>query len=105
MKRTNCINCGALLHGDVCEYCGTDYRSQDEEKILNEIDDILKDDEVEEVSDVPYIELEVYGERGKYYIGDIETNRIYNADLCRDERGHLKSSKIVTKKKITLIEI
>lgn len=22
---TNCVNCGAALHGDVCEYCGTGY--------------------------------------------------------------------------------
>lgn len=22
---TNCINCGAPLHGHVCEYCGTEY--------------------------------------------------------------------------------
>lgn len=25
MKLTNCINCGAPLHGLVCAYCGTDY--------------------------------------------------------------------------------
>lgn len=22
---TNCVNCGAILHGNVCEYCGTEY--------------------------------------------------------------------------------
>lgn len=22
---TNCINCGAPLHGNKCEYCGTEY--------------------------------------------------------------------------------
>lgn len=22
---TNCVNCGAILHGDKCEYCGTEY--------------------------------------------------------------------------------
>ena len=22
---TNCTNCGATLHGNVCEYCGTEY--------------------------------------------------------------------------------
>ena len=22
---TNCINCGAVLHGNVCEYCGTEF--------------------------------------------------------------------------------
>lgn len=24
---TNCINCGAILHGNVCEYCGTEYNN------------------------------------------------------------------------------
>ena len=24
-KITNCKNCGAPLHGNVCEYCGTEY--------------------------------------------------------------------------------
>lgn len=24
---TNCINCGAVLKGDVCEYCGTEYKT------------------------------------------------------------------------------
>lgn len=22
---TNCVNCGAPLHGNICEYCGTEY--------------------------------------------------------------------------------
>lgn len=22
----NCINCGAIIHGDKCEYCGTEYK-------------------------------------------------------------------------------
>lgn len=22
---TNCVNCGAPLHGDICPYCGTEY--------------------------------------------------------------------------------
>ena len=25
MTRTNCVNCGAPLHGHICEYCGTEY--------------------------------------------------------------------------------
>lgn len=24
---TNCVNCGAILHGDKCEYCGTEYKN------------------------------------------------------------------------------
>lgn len=25
MEITNCVNCGAPLHGSACEYCGTEY--------------------------------------------------------------------------------
>ena len=32
---TNCINCGAVLHGNRCEYCGTVY--QDGDEMLDEI--------------------------------------------------------------------
>lgn len=24
---TNCVNCGAILHGSKCEYCGTEYNN------------------------------------------------------------------------------
>lgn len=24
-RPTNCVNCGAILHGNQCEYCGTEY--------------------------------------------------------------------------------
>lgn len=29
---TNCINCGAPLHGNKCEYCGTEYKNVMSEK-------------------------------------------------------------------------
>lgn len=28
-KKLNCVNCGAPLHGDKCEYCGTEYDFDD----------------------------------------------------------------------------
>ena len=24
---SNCVNCGAVLHGNICEYCGTEYNN------------------------------------------------------------------------------
>lgn len=30
---TNCINCGAPLHGGKCEYCGTEYENSILEKM------------------------------------------------------------------------
>lgn len=26
---TNCVNCGAILHGNKCEYCGTEYGNEE----------------------------------------------------------------------------
>lgn len=28
----NCVNCGAVLHGHVCEYCGTEYHHYEQHK-------------------------------------------------------------------------
>lgn len=33
----NCINCGAPLDGDACEYCGTVYRDRRGDEMLDEI--------------------------------------------------------------------
>lgn len=39
---TNCVNCGAPLHGNVCEYCGTEYNLKhiDEDSAQNSHEDI-----------------------------------------------------------------
>lgn len=31
---TNCVNCGAPLHGNKCEYCGTEYGNLISEKAM-----------------------------------------------------------------------
>lgn len=33
---TNCVNCGAILRGNVCEYCGTKYRDFKEKSKADE---------------------------------------------------------------------
>lgn len=33
---TNCVNCGAILHGNVCEYCGTEYGGSKEKSKSDE---------------------------------------------------------------------
>ena len=33
----NCINCGAPLDGDTCQYCGTVYRDRRGDEMLDEI--------------------------------------------------------------------
>lgn len=37
---TNCVNCGAILHGNKCEYCGTEYENSDYTDSNNSYDDI-----------------------------------------------------------------
>lgn len=34
---TNCINCGAPINGNKCEYCGTVYRNRRGDEMLDEI--------------------------------------------------------------------
>lgn len=36
---TNCVNCGAPLHGNICEYCGTEYGHNHAEK-NSDIEDV-----------------------------------------------------------------
>lgn len=31
---TNCVNCGAILHGNKCEYCGTEYENNSQSNNL-----------------------------------------------------------------------
>lgn len=94
LNRTNCLNCGALLHYDktvygrtcTCEYCKTEYH----------IDEI---GEVEEYT----VKLKINGKIHKFYISDLEIHNLYN-DSCRDLSGRLYQSKIGTKMKAKIIE-
>ena len=52
---TNCINCGAALHGTKCDYCGTEYH----------LDDLGRIKEY-------YVKLELFGQIREFYIGCIE---------------------------------
>lgn len=35
-----CVNCGRPLNGKICDYCGTDYRTDEEKKKDNKCDHI-----------------------------------------------------------------
>lgn len=39
---TNCVNCGAPLHGSVCEYCGTEYNLNpaDKDSVKDSYEDV-----------------------------------------------------------------
>lgn len=36
---TNCKNCGAVLHSQICEYCGSEYRGSGLDEILERTGD------------------------------------------------------------------
>ena len=85
-----CVNCGAPLHSNKCEYCGTEYGDAPIKGSF--------------APDSYYGEMTINGESFKCYIGNIE---FYNIDVgCGiDINGRLKRSQVITKRKFTLIEV
>jgi hypothetical protein len=61
--KTNCKNCGAPLVGNRCEYCGTEYEY------------IMELDSFEQV-----IELNIGGQKRKFYINEISAEPICITD-------------------------
>jgi len=53
-RRTNCINCGAVLHGTQCAYCGTEYH----------LDDLGRIKEY-------FVKLEIFGRKMEFYVNSI----------------------------------
>lgn len=86
----NCVNCGAILHGNKCEYCGTEYK---DEKIRV---DFGKNDYMGT--------MKINGEEIPVYIGHME------GFLCQGLYGRNIDGEIVgerpkMKRKFTVIEI
>lgn len=87
---TNCVNCGAPLTGNKCQYCGTEYKGH------GVVSDFGEDDWVGTLS--------VGGNEYSVYIGRIETETI-DADCGRTLDGTLVRGNPITKHKFTLIEV
>ena len=87
---TNCINCGAVLHGNVCEYCGTEYNNASIVANFNNSDYMGT--------------LRIGKEEIPVYIGDIESFMI-DSEPYTDCNGLLHREMPKMKKKFTLIEI
>ena len=87
---TNCINCGAPLHGNVCSYCGTQYRDG---KVSAHFDsnDLMG-------------EIEIGGQKFQCYIGSIEIEDV-SPDCGRDISGKLHRFKPVLKRLFEVIEL
>lgn len=73
MKLTNCINCGAYLHSNKCEYCGTSYEKKEIEKFYVEDNiKLVKQDGNKKIT------LNVYGQDIDFYIASIQSKPIYD---------------------------
>ena len=87
---TNCINCGAPLQGNQCEYCGTKYN-------LGAV--------FAEFQNTDYMgTFKVDGEEIKVYISSMESRAI-GGEPRRDSDGILHRDKPKMKRKFTLVEI
>lgn len=85
-----CVNCGAPLHSNKCEYCGTEYGNAPIKGSF--------------APDSYYGEITINGETFRCYIGNIEFNSI-DVGSIRDINGNMTGSKVITKRKFTLIEV
>lgn len=86
---SNCVNCGAVLHGNICEYCGTEYNNNCISATFNDGD---------------YIgELKIGNETINVYIAK---THVMHPDIFayRDENGMLHREITPGKRKFTLVE-
>lgn len=99
MKPSNCKNCGAVLDYTKaknnilqCAYCNTQYHIENDSvhgKMISEY----------------VVELEIMGQKRKYYIGEVEAHPILN-DFYRDISGKIiRTSCESYKTEIRLIEM
>lgn len=87
---TNCVNCGAVLKENICEYCGTRYTDKKMTVDLgtNELTGELK-----------------IGEKiFKVFLGHVEAEPIIE-EAYRDSNGILHGGKTMLKHKFRLIEV
>ena len=90
MKKTNCINCGAPLAGNVCKYCGTRY---EDNKVKAEFD-----------TDNWYGTLTVGNVTFQVYIQEIECEMLYADCLGRDIDGRMTRGPMAMKRRFVLVE-
>ena len=90
MRLTNCVNCGAPLHGNKCEYCGTEYTADD--GITAKFADGSS-----------FGTLEIGSAKYECYIGSMEAHQLY-VGAGRDMNGRLVRSPMALKHKFVLIE-
>lgn len=87
---TNCVNCGAVLHGNKCDYCGTEY---------NDDNVIARFDRADALGT-----LAVHGKSFDVYIGSMEVNSVGDTAF-RNFDGTMRRNPGKLKHKFELIEI
>lgn len=87
---TNCVNCGAILCGNKCEYCGTEYKDNGIYANFN-ADDYMGT-------------MNLGSEKINVYISSMESNLIGEGSYL-DSEGNLHRDKPKMKRKFTVIEI
>ena len=99
--KTNCPNCGAVLNGTKCEYCGTQFYDNQTIVFPNEIS-------IENTFKPITVKLTIRGKDIKCYIANVEINvSSIGCGLHRNGKGILQYTKTVPKHqiKMTLMEI
>lgn len=87
---TNCVNCGAVLNGVKCEYCGTDYSNGKVHADFSQHDCVGK--------------MKLGDKEIDVYIGHMEGN-VVGRNAYRDEIGNLHIEEPRILRKFTVIEI
>ena len=82
-----------MLHGNVCDYCGTEYELDD---------DCNHTQKGKQINDFIY-ELDIQGKPYRFYVGEVQVHEI--ADTGRDKNGRVIPIDLGIKRKLTLIEI
>ena len=75
MKITNCVNCGARLQSNICEYCGSVYEKKEIKKYYYEDNIKLVNQEGDRK-----ITLNIYGKDIDFYIANITSRSIPTFD-------------------------
>ena len=89
---TNCINCGAPLHGRKCDYCGTEYNEQGNiEAEFDPTDGIGV--------------INIMGQKFTCYVAEMEAITVSGPNAGRDMSGRMHRDIIGYKHKFTLVEI
>lgn len=87
----NCINCGAVLKGDICEYCGTRYKDEEIQVDLGENN--------------MFGEFKFGGQTYRVYLAAVEANLVSTGCIGRDIEGNVYLGKPVLKHKWELVEM